>query len=59
MQRLYNDDDSTDVLGRDGPIAQQDIRSDYCSFHPLFREDAADSAVFICSFECGIRHPHP
>jgi len=30
------------MVGHDNPFVQHDIRSDYCSFHPLFRDNSTD-----------------
>ncbi len=38
MQRLYDDEDFTDVLGYDKPLAPHDIRFVLQSFNPLVRE---------------------
>ena len=56
MQRLYvdrmfhNHKNSMNMVRYDSPIVQYDIRSDYCSFQPLFRDDATDSAVIFIKF---------
>ena len=50
MQYLHDNIYSMYMLGNNNPFVQHDIRSDYCSFQALFRDDATDSAVIFINF---------